>query len=37
MWATSVIFKELPKVNIHIPNWRKFEQSGHPACMYVPF
>jgi hypothetical protein len=30
MWATSVIFQKLAKVN-NPPNGRKFAQSGHPG------
>jgi hypothetical protein len=38
MWATSVFFKELTKVNNHYIIGRKFSQSGHPDCTYIcPF
>jgi hypothetical protein len=29
--VTSVFYETLPKVCKHLPKWRKFTQSGHPA------
>jgi hypothetical protein len=33
-WATSVIFKKLPKVHKQSPNKRKIEKSGHPDAQF---